>query len=44
MPRNYLRKTINPRPSEESLRSAGTDVLSGHYTIRKAAEIYIVKK
>lgn len=44
MPRNYLRKSINPKPSEESLRCAVTDVLSGRCTIRKASEFYNVKK
>ncbi|KZS03448.1 Uncharacterized protein APZ42_033824 [Daphnia magna] len=44
MPRNYLRKSINPKPSEESLRCAVTDVLSGRCTIRKAFELYNVRK
>lgn len=44
MPRTYVRKSTNPKPSEESLRSAVTAVLSGRYTIRKAAEMYNLKK
>ena len=43
MPRNYVRKSVDLKPTEESLRSAVTDVLSKRYTIRKPAEIYNLK-